>query len=93
MRARAVSSREVVVEVLRALGYYAAWELKREHYVFTKAEFIKAYWKLKREGKVPSVKIETLLRMLRKLAAESEFLTYADEKGGKYVLNTVKMPW
>ena len=90
---RAVSSKDVVLEVLRAIGYYAAFEEKKESVVFTKAEFIKAYWRLRRKGRVPAVKIETLLRTLRELAAGSDFLAYADGRGGKYVLNTLKLPW
>ena len=90
-RAKAVSSREVVLEILRAIAGAAIAE-GRETLVFTKAEFIKAYWKLRREGRVPSVKIETLLRMLRKFAAEQEFVAYASMKGGKYIINTLKLP-
>ena len=90
-RQYAISSREVVLDVLRAIAGPAIAE-GREAVYFTKAEFIKAYWALRRQGRVPSVKIETLLRMLRKIAAEEEFVAYASMKGGKYVLNTLKLP-
>jgi len=40
---------------------------------------------------IPSIKIETLLRMLRKLAASSDFLYYTDRKG-IYMLDPIAMP-
>ena len=90
-RAKAVSSREVVLEVLRAIAGAAIAE-GRETVYFSKAEFIKTYWELRRKGRVPGVKIETLLRMLRRFAAEAEFVAYASMKGGKYIINTLKLP-
>ena len=90
-RQYAISSREVVLDVLRAIAGPAIAE-GREAVYFTKAEFIKAYWALRRQGRVPAVKIETLLRMLRKFAAESEFLRYGRGRGGVYLLDTVRLP-
>jgi len=88
---RSVSSAEIVLEILRAIAAPAIMQ-GREHVVFTKAQFIKAYWALRRQDRVPAVKIETLLRMLRKFAAESEFLRYGRGRGGVYLLDTVRLP-
>ena len=90
-RAKAVSSREVVLAVLRVFAD-AALERGDHVIVFTKAEFIKTYWRLRRKRLVPFVKMETLLRTLRKLAAESNLLKYENWYGGRYVLDVVTMP-
>jgi len=51
---------------------------------FTKAEFIKAFYELRRQGKIPKIKIESVLRKLRDLASQGNTVRYADYRGGSY---------
>jgi len=51
---------------------------------FTKAEFIRAYYTMQRQGKIPKLKIESLLRKLRDLASRGNIIRYADYRGGVY---------
>jgi len=57
--------------------------------VFSKSRFISRYYSLLRQGKVPRVKIETLLRELRRQASGSPYLRYLPEKPGWYLLDLV----
>ncbi len=86
-----IPSRDIVIIVLREMAKMATESTMS----FTKAEFIKTYWRLRKQRKIPFVKIETLLRTLRQMAAESSFLkykTYGSKKGGKYILDVIALP-
>jgi len=59
--------------------------------VFSKSRFISRYYSLLRKQQVPRVKIETLLRELRRQASCSEYLKYYPGKPGWYILDTVAL--
>ena len=88
MQYRQVNSRNIVLAIL---DHIANKRYDSTMIYFSKAEFIKTYYTLRARKVIPSIKIETLLRMLRKLAASSEFLYYTDRKG-IYMLDPIAMP-
>ena len=81
--------REKVARYCQSLG----WDAKRFDYCrdpttinyFNKREFVKAYYALRRELGI-SVKWETLLRKLRKLAEVGDRIEYVDKRKGIYKL-------
>ena len=83
-----VNSRNIVLAIL---DYIASRHCSESLVFFSKAEFIKTYYYLRARKAIPSIKIETLLRMLRKLAASSNFLYYTERKG-IYMLDPIAMP-
>ena len=90
-RLQAVKARAVVLTILNEIARVSdGGPIIR----FSKAEFIKAYWRLRREQKVPPVKIETLLRTLRKIAADTSvlYLNYDERSKGKYILDIGAIP-
>jgi len=58
---------------------------------FTKAEFIKAYYTLVKQGKIPKLKIESILRKLRDLASRGNVVRYADYRGGVYYCDSAML--
>jgi len=88
MQYRQVNSRNIVLVIL---DHIANRHYSESLVFFSKAEFIKTYYYLRARKVIPSIKIETLLRMLRKLAASSSFLYYTDRKG-IYMLDPIAMP-
>lgn len=85
---RTVYAREAVIAVLREIAKPHAQPIVR----FSKAEFIRTYWRLRRQGRIYFVKLETLLRYLRKLAEESRIVKYADRRKGTYILDQGELP-
>jgi len=88
MQYRQVNSRNIVLVIL---DHIANKRYNSTMIYFSKAEFIKTYYTLRARKVIPSIKIETLLRMLHKLAASSSFLHYTDRKG-IYMLDPIAMP-
>jgi len=85
-----MASRQVVLRVLESIadryidsGY--------SQIVFSKAEFIREYKWLLRQKRIDFIKMETLLRTLRKMAEESIIISYVDGRGGKYVLDILRL--
>ena len=91
MRTR-VEAKQVVITVLRELAREKFAHNANPVIVFYKSEFIRKYNELKKRGKVKSIKIETLLRALRELAAKSSFLSYyMGKRRGVYILDYVEL--
>jgi len=61
--------------------------------IFSKSRFISRYYSLLRQQKVPKVKIETLLRELRRQASSTEYLKYYPGKPGWYILDKIALRW
>jgi len=90
-RLQAVNARIVVLTVLKGI----AEKTDNGPIVrFSKTEFVRMYWELRRQGKVPPIKQETLLRTLRHLAANPSILyvNYEEKTKGKYVLDIGALP-
>lgn len=81
-----VYAKSVVIAVIKELVKHST----EVTVTFTKAQFITTYWRLRKERKIPSVKIETLLRTLRKLAEESDLIHY--RKKGVYEVDIISLP-
>ena len=59
--------------------------------IFSKSRFISRYYSLLRKQQVPRVKIETLLRELRRQATSTEYLRYYPGKPGWYILDKIAL--
>jgi len=83
------SSRQVVLRVLDEIADKYA-HLNKTQITFSKAEFISTYWRLLRQNRIDWIKIETLLRTLRKMAEKGGIVSYHYNKGW-YVLDLLML--
>ena len=94
-RLQAVNARIVVLTVLKGIAEKTDnGPIVKPIVRFSKTEFVRTYWELRRQGKVPPIKQETLLRTLRHLAANPSILyvNYEEKTKGKYVLDIGALP-
>lgn len=82
-----MTAEDYVIKVLLQLSRNAADTSMQ----ISKAQFLKTYYIMRKHKQIPSIKIETLLRALRKLAEHSPFLRYHPERRGVYILDVLEL--